>query len=128
MSYLLKQEAIFTFDLSVAFLEDLLVLPLVDNWAALGLRVVCGATPYLRQLLIVGVHVLVPPLSTQDLRRSVDGLVDDGLAVEEAAGIVSAVGIHIVRGDGWEAPNMWESQPLLVVTCVTIIVDANVCT
>ena len=126
--YLLEEQAILTLDLSVAFLEDLLVLPFVDDWAALRLGVVCGATPYLRELLLVCVHVLVPPLPAQDLRRAMDGLVYDGLAVEEAADIVCAIGVHIVRGDGWEAPDMRESQALLVVACVTIIVDANVCT
>lgn len=127
VSYLLKQQAILSFDLSVAFLEDLLILPLVNDWATLRLRVVCGATPYLRQLLLVNVHVLVPPLPAQDLRRSLDGLVDDGLAVEEAADIVSAVGVHIVRVHGWEA-DMRESYPLLIVTCFTLIMDAYVCT
>lgn len=45
VSDLLKEEAILTLDLSVAFLEDLLVLPLVNYGTALGLREVCGASP-----------------------------------------------------------------------------------
>ena len=57
-----------------------------------------------------------------------NGLVDDGLAVEESAGIVGAVGVNVVRINCWEAAHMGESQPLLVVKSVTLFMGANVCT
>jgi len=73
-------------------------------------------------------HVLVPPLPTEDLRGAMNGLVDDGLAVEEPASIVGAVGVNVVRINCREAAHIRESQSLLVVKSVTLFMGANVCT
>ena len=57
-----------------------------------------------------------------------DGLVDDGLAVEEPAGIVGAVGVNVVRIYCREPAHVGEGQSLLVVKSVSLFMGANVCT
>jgi hypothetical protein len=95
VSDLFKQQSVFAFYFSVSIFEDPLRLTLIDDYP-MAFREIIGDGTNLRQLLSVNVHVMIPPLPGKNLRRAINGFVND-LSPEESTHIMSTVSTNILR-------------------------------